>query len=587
MSAFPHSEQTEFLGSLEAPYRESLEGLRASNVIPRLTERDATLWKSDPAHARVIGNRLGWLDLPAWLAERAPELADFSAQVRADGFTRVLLLGMGGSSLAPEVLKRCMTAGPGAPILDVLDSTDPAAVRSAEASAHLDRTLFLVASKSGTTIETMSQYKYFRGRLEREGVEHAGAQFVAITDPGSPLEAQGQADGFRRVFLNPPDVGGRYSALSYFGMVPAALLNLDLRSLAARAVAARDQSLDPDPERNSALRLGALLGAAARGGRDKLTILTAPFLRPVGFWIEQLLAESTGKEGTGIVPVEGEPLGAAHHYGADRLFVSIELEGQPAPDLERLEREITRSGATWIRVRLADKDQIAGEFFRWEVATAVAGAVLRIDPFDEPNVQESKDATKRILERFLDTGAFPVPEPSGNDLGIEISAEAPLWSRLIEGTPGHPSLEMVLNRFLALARPGDYVAFLAFVERNATSEASFALMRRAIRNALRVPALQGYGPRYLHSIGQLFKGGPKTGLFVVLTAAPESDVPIPGSPFTFGQLETAQALGDFESLAAHGKPVLRLHMAGGSPKGLSVVDAAIERAIAAATSAGA
>jgi transaldolase/glucose-6-phosphate isomerase len=586
MSALRH-EQAELLGSLEAPYRETVAGLVASNAVARIVARDATLWKSDPDHARVIGNRLGWLDLPEWLGARVDELTAFSAEARADGFTRVLLLGMGGSSLAPEVLKRCMTAGPGAPILDVLDSTDPGQVRATESGAHLDRTLFLVASKSGSTIETLSQYKYFRSRLERERTERPGAAFVAITDPGSPLEAQAKADGFRRVFLNPSDVGGRYSALSYFGMVPAALLNLDLRTLAERAMTARQESLDPDPARNSALRLGALLGAAARGGRDKLTILTAPFLRPLGFWIEQLIAESTGKEGTGIVPVEGEPLGASHHYGADRLFVSIELDGEPAPDLERLEREITRSGATWIRIRLADRDQIAAEFFRWEVATAIAGAVLRIDPFDEPNVQESKDATKRILERFLDTGAFPVPEPAGRDLGVEISAEAPLWSRLIEGTPGHPSLEMVLHRFLTLARPGDYVALLAFVERTATSEASFALMRRAIRNALRVPVLQGYGPRYLHSIGQLYKGGPKTGHFIVLTGEPESDLPIPGSPFTFGQLETAQALGDFESLAAHGRPVLRLHMTAGAAKGLSVVDAAIERAIVAATGAGA
>jgi glucose-6-phosphate isomerase len=585
MSRPVHEPQSEFLGSLEGPYRQALESLVSSDAIARLAARDATLWKSDPAHAAVIGNRLGWLDLPAWLQERAGELTAFSADVRAAGFTRVLLLGMGGSSLAPEVLKRCMTAGPGAPILDVLDSTDPAAVRSAEGAARLDHTFFLVASKSGTTLETLSQYRYFRGRLELEGAARPGAQFAAITDAGSPLEAQAAADGFRRVFRNPPDVGGRYSALSYFGMVPAALLNLDVRALAARAAAARAEYLAPDPEGNAALRLGALLGAAARGGRDKLTILTAPLLRPVGFWIEQLVAESTGKEGTGIVPVEGEPLGAAHHYGADRLFVSIELEGEPPPDLEKLEREITRSGAAWVRIRLPDKDQIAAEFYRWEVATAVAGSVLRIDPFDEPNVQESKEASKRILERFLDTGAFPVAEPAARDLGIEISADEGLWARLMEGSPAHPSLEMVLNRFLALARPGEYVALLAFLERTATSEASFALMRRAVRNALRVPALQGYGPRYLHSIGQLFKGGPKTGLFIVMTAEPESDLPIPGSPFTFGQLETAQALGDLESLAAHGKPALRLHLTGGAANGLSVVDAAIERAIAAATSA--
>lgn len=579
------TKQTESPGSLEDSYRETLESLRASDAIGRIVTRDPSLWKDDPAHARVIRNRLGWLDEPARLRGRIRELASFSAEVRAAGFTRVLLLGMGGSSLAPEVLKRCLLPGPGAPIVDVLDSTDPAAVRDAEGGARLDRTFFVVASKSGTTLETLAQYRYFRASLDATGVRDAGARFAAITDPGSPLESFAKTEGFRRVFLNPADIGGRYSALSYFGMVPAALLNLDLAGLAARAEAAREESLSPDPERNSALRLGALLGAAARGGRDKLTILTAPFLRPVGFWIEQLVAESTGKEGMGVIPVEGEPLGASHHYGADRIYVSIELEGEPVPDLERLERELVRSGAAWVRIVLSDRDQIAAEFFRWEVATAVLGAVLRIDPFDEPNVQESKDRTRRILEEFERTGSLPAGEPAGRDLGIEIFAEPDFWSRIVEGTPAHPSLEMVLQRFLGRARAGEYVALLAYLPRNAASEASFALMRRAIRNALRVPVLQGYGPRYLHSIGQLYKGGPGTGLFLLLTAAGEIDLPVPGSPWTFGEVEMAQALGDAASLESRGKPVLRLHLTRGAEAGLEALGAAVERAIAASLQA--
>ncbi|HET7497568.1 MAG TPA: transaldolase [Candidatus Eisenbacteria bacterium] len=576
------TQQTELLGSLEGAYRETLESLRNGDAVARLFARDASLWKDDPAHAAVIRNRLGWLDEPGRLRGRIAELQVFSADVRAASFTRVLLLGMGGSSLAPEVLKRCMTPGPGAPILDVLDATDPDAIRSAEAGARLDRTFFLVSSKSGTTLETLSQYRFFRSRLEGAGIADAGSRFAAITDPGSPLEALARAEGFRKIFRNPSDIGGRYSALSYFGMVPAALLNLDLSALAARAEAAREDSLSPDPVRNGALRLGALLGAAAREGRDKLTILTAPFLRPVGFWIEQLIAESTGKEAKGIVPVEGEPLGAAHHYGADRVFVSIELEGEPVPDLERLSGELSRSGAAWVRIVLPGRDSIAGEFFRWEVATSFAGAVLRIDPFDEPNVQESKDNTKRILDQFTTAGVMPAGQPVARDLGIEVYAEADFWSRIVEGSPAHPSLEMVLHRFLTRARAGEYVALLAFMERTAASEASFALIRRAIRNALRVPVLQGYGPRYLHSIGQLFKGGPRTGLFLVLTASGETDLPIPGSPYTFGQVETAQALGDLASLASRGKPALRLHMTQGAQAGLEALGAAVERAIAAA-----
>ena len=580
-----HVLQTETLGALKDSVSQTLASLRDSDAIHRLATRDATLWKEDAAHGAIIRNRLGWLEAPDWLKEHIAELTAFSADVRRARFTRVLLLGMGGSSLAPEVIKRCMTPGPGAPILDVLDSTDPSSIRAVEAGGRLDRTFFLVASKSGTTLETLSQYRYFRSRLEATGVAEPGTHFAAVTDPGSPLQSLASAEGFSRAFLNPPDIGGRYSALSYFGMVPAALLNLDLGAIAACTEAARDESLSSDISRNGALRLGALLGAAARGGRDKLTILTAPFLRPVGFWIEQLIAESTGKEGTGIVPVEGEPLGAAHHYGADRVFVSIELEGETVSDLEKLERDVTRAGAAWVRIRLADRDQIPGEFYRWEVATAIAGSVLGIDPFDEPNVQESKDNTKQLLERFRESGSMPGADPIAQDRSVEIGADRALWSRLMAGSPAHPSLEMVLHRFLALARPGSYVAILAYLERSAATEASLALMRRAIRNALHVPVLAGYGPRYLHSIGQLYKGGPKTGIFLILTTQTESDLPIPGSPYTFGQVETAQALGDLASLASHGKAALRLHLAAGAAPGLETVGSAVERAIAATTHA--
>ena len=342
--AGPFVRQTEHLGSLEAATQDAIKNLSDQDAIARIAARGANLWKDDSAHAAIIRNRLGWLDLPAWLRSHVDELERFSSEVRAQGFTHVLLLGMGGSSLAPEVLQRCLRAGPGAPTLDVLDATDPAAVMSAEAAARLERTFFIVASKSGSTLETRSQYRYFRSLVEKAGLPNPGARFVAVTDPGSSLERLANEEGFRRAFLNPSDIGGRYSALSYFGMVPAALLELDLDALATRAERARQESLSPLPERNGALRLGALLGAAARGGRDKLTILTTPTLRPLGYWIEQLVAESTGKEGTGIVPVEGEPLGASHHYGADRVFVSIRLEGESAPDLERLESEVSRAG---------------------------------------------------------------------------------------------------------------------------------------------------------------------------------------------------------------------------------------------------
>ena len=572
--------QVETLGTFEPHFREALDELSRTRALQRLVERDPTLWKSDEAHAAVIRNRLGWLDAPQWLAGKIDELDAFSAEIRNAGFTRVLLLGMGGSSLAPEVFQIVSIAGPGAPTLDVLDSTDPATIDDIEAASRLDRTFFLVSSKSGKTIETLSQYAYMRHRLEASKIQNPGLRFAAVTDEGSPLDRLARDEGFRRVFRNPGDIGGRYSALSYFGMVPAALLGLDLRVLHARAAAARKESLEVESA-HGALRLGAYLGGGARSGRNKLTIETAKALRPLGYWIEQLVAESTGKEHTGVVPIEGEPLGPTHHYGEDRLFLTLRLQGEPEPDLDRLEGEWTRTGAPWLRIDLPDRDAIAGEFYRWEVAVALAGALLHIDPFDEPNVQESKDATQRILDELAKAGRLPTGEPRAQSGGIEIYATNDVWKRIETDIPSMPSLEMILNRFLGLAAPHSYLAVLAFIERTAASEASFALLRRAIRNAIHIPVLQGYGPRYLHSIGQLYKGGPDEGMFLILTTEHKTDLPIPGKPFTFGQLENAQALGDYEALAAHGRPALRLHFSRGVDAGLATLTAAVERALSA------
>jgi glucose-6-phosphate isomerase len=575
----PRTIQSELPGALEEEFREALAELQGRRAIERLRERDPGLWKDDPGHAAVIRNRLGWLDAPPWLESRLPELHSFADEVRQNGFTRVLLLGMGGSSLAPEVLQSVCTAGPGSPTLEVLDSTVPAAIQALEGASRLDRTFFLVSSKSGKTIETMSQYRYFRDRLSSSGIESSGRQFAAITDAGSPLERVAEAEEFRHVFRNPPDVGGRYSALTYFGMVPAALLGLDLIGLAERARVARTESLSPSPSENGALRLAALLGAAARRGRDKLTLVLSPRLRAFGYWIEQLVAESTGKEGTGVIPVEGEPLGPIHHYGGDRILVTISLRGAPDPDLAHLESEWSRSGAPLATIELPDRDAVAGEFVRWEVATALLGALLEIDPFDEPNVQESKDATGRVLSTLEQTGAFPREEARARDEEVEIYAPESVWGKIQAGAPSMPSLERILSRFLSLATEGDYVAILAFLDRSASAEASFALFRRAIRNALHLPVLQGYGPRYLHSIGQLYKGGPKRGLFLVLTAPDRTDLAIPGQHYSFSQLKTAQALGDFEALDAHSKPVLRLHLLRGAEAGLSSLAQAAERAL--------
>ena len=576
---------SELGGEIDAAYRAALDSLVREDAVGRLFRRDATLWKKDPEHQKIILNRLGWLDSPRWLRDHIPELTAFAAEIRTEGFTRVLLLGMGGSSLAPEVLALVMRGAPGAPTLEVLDSTDPAAVRHAESSHRLDRTFFLVSSKSGRTIETLSQYRYFRTRLEETKVADAARRFAAITDPGSALDRLAREEGLRQVFLNPQDIGGRYSALSYFGMVPAALLGIHLEGFAERAARAAEEAASPEPARNDALRLGAFLGAAAKAGRDKLTLLTSPTLRPLGYWIEQLLAESTGKEGRGIVPVEGEPPGFARYYSSDRCFVSITLAYEPAPERSSLGAELRQAGAPWVEITLTDRTELAAQFYRWEVATALAGATLEIDPFDEPNVQESKDNTAAILAEVERTGKPPTGEPRSREDRVAVFASETLWSALTSKTPGHPSLEMLLGRFLALKKPNDYLAILAYLERTAATESSFAQLRREIRDAVRIPVLQGYGPRYLHSIGQLFKGGPETGMFLQITTEEAQDLPIPGSRVTFGKLELAQALGDFRSLDSRGKPALRLHISGSVAEGLATIAHAVERALVALTPA--
>ena len=576
---------SEFPGDADAAYRETLDTLVREDAIGRLCRRDPTLWNEDPDHHKIILNRLGWLDSPRWLRGKIDELTSFAAEIRSEGFTRVLLLGMGGSSLAPEVLAEVMRADPGAPTLETLDSTDPAAIRNAEASHRLDHTFFLVSSKSGRTIETLSQYRYFRTRLQEMKAKDLKRRFAAITDKDSALDRLAGEEGMRRVFLNPADIGGRYSALSYFGMVPAALLGLDLESFAERATRAAEDCSSPDPARNVVLRIGALLGAAAKAGRDKLTLLTPPSLRPLGYWIEQLVAESTGKEGRGIVPVEGEPPGFARYYSPDRCFVSISVAAEPVPELATLGAELRQTGAPWIEITLPDRAELAAEFYRWETATAIAGAVLGIDPFDEPNVQEGKDNTASILAEIEKTGEVPAGEPRSREEGLEVYASDRLWGTLTSNTPGHPSLEMLLGRFFALKKPGDYLAILAYLERTAATESAFAQLRREIRDAVRIPVLQGYGPRYLHSIGQLYKGGPKSGMFLEITAAAGQDLPIPQSRVTFGKLELAQALGDLRALEARGKPALRLHIAGSVTQGLATIAQAVERALVAISAA--
>jgi glucose-6-phosphate isomerase len=480
---------------------ERLRRLAKDEVIPRLWRGDHTVWRDDP---REIADRLGWLAAPHRSRALVPELRAFAREVAGEGLTHAVLLGMGGSSLAPEVLHRTLGVVPGMLELVVLDTTHPDAIAAIERDVPLDRALFVVSSKSGTTIETRSHMAYFLETVRRPDL------FVAVTDPGTPLESDALAAGFRRVFSAPKDVGGRYSALTVFGLLPAALIGADLDALlasAGRAAAACGPTVTV--EANPGAVVGTIAGEAARGGRDKLTLHLDRATSPIGAWIEQLVAESTGKEGTGIVPVDGEPPAAMHAHGTDRMFLS--LDGQPR-------------GEPWARLPLAEPAELGAAFFVLEFATAVAGHVLGIHPFDQPDVQRAKDRTSEMLDR----GDGPT-EPPGD-----------------------------LDAALADVRPGDYVAIQAFL---APSEATWDRLQAArgrLRDRLGVATTLGYGPRYLHSTGQLHKGGPDTGVFLQVTGEPEEDRPIPGRSFTFGRLIGAQAAGDLAALRERGRRVARV-----------------------------
>ena len=485
------------LGSLAESVQKRLAEMEKAEVPRRIWALDHTVWKPDPTE---IADRLGWLSLPEKMHDQVDQLQNFAESCA--GYDRIVLLGMGGSSLAPEVFSKTF----GGKSLTALDTTHPEAVLGVEKSGDLGSTLFIVASKSGGTVETLSHFAYFFDKVRD------GSQFVAITDPGTPLEALARAKGFRRVFLNPADIGGRYSALSYFGLVPAALIGMDLDALldSAEEMACACADCVPVAE-NPGLWLGALIGEAAIAGRDKLTLLLPEEISAFGAWLEQLIAESTGKEGSGIVPVAGEPEGAPDVYGDDRLFVSLGVETALEPSVV-----IPFDGA----------EKLGAEFFRWEFATAVAGHVLGIHPFDQPNVQEAKDATRRLL----DEEALP-PEPY-DDLGA----------------------------LLEKVRPGDYLAIQAYLPRTQENETKLQAARVRLRDRLRVATTVGFGPRFLHSTGQLHKVGPATGVFIQVVDEPSVDLPIPGKPYTFRRLLDAQSAGDLQALRARGRRVARVRL---------------------------
>lgn len=517
----------------------TFDKLQRHNVIERIWQKDHTVWKPD---ADEIANRLGWLDIPSVMRERLVELSEFSHSLKEERFRDVVLLGMGGSSLGPEVLKQTFGSLPGYPKLTILDSTVPDCIRTVQDSINLKKTLFIVASKSGTTIEPLSLFQYFREMAEtRLGTVEARRNFVTITDNGTPLARQAEEDGFRRLFLNPSDIGGRYSVLSYFGLVPAAAMGLDLASLVDSAVRMKTRCRrHEDLSRNPGVVLGVITGHSVLSGRDKLTLVTSPSIRSFGLWVEQLLAESIGKEGTGIIPIMGEPLVKPNYYGEDRLFIHLRLAEDDNAEIDTAIDKIRVSGYPVIRLDMQNLYDLGAEFFRWEFATAVAGAILDVQPFDQPDVDSAKKATDHVLEEFLTSGKLKDEE-------------------LILSFPD----------LLAQAARGRYLAILAYLNESPELEKDVSDIRHMIVERYGIATTFGYGPRYLHSTGQLHKGGPDTGLFLQIIQPHDWDNPIPGKPYSFGSLANAQALGDLKTLLSLHRSVARIDL--DSEKALSQV----------------
>lgn len=554
----------------------NLDDWRAAGKVRRLWQRDATLWSGTDE-----SQWLGWLDVADDQVGQAQNLRKLADEVRSAGFTHILLLGMGGSSLCPEVLKMTFGKMAGFPELHVLDSTDPAQVKAFEEKIDLSRTLFIVSSKSGSTLEPniFKQY-FFELAKQALGAERAGSHFIAITDPGSKMQQVAENDRFRHIFFGVPSIGGRYSALSNFGMVPAAAIGIDIRKFLDRTQEMIHACMSCVPvEENPGVVLGAILGTAARQGRDKVTLVTSPAISGLGAWLEQLLAESTGKEGHGIIPVDREQLASPEVYGNDRVFVYITLEGASDPVLEAKIAALENAGQPVVRISVADIYDLGQEFFRWEIATAVAGSILGINAFNQPDVEASKVATRNLTSQYEKTGALPAEEPVLEENGMLLFTDPANAAALAKGAGKDKSLAGYLRAHLNRLSAGDYFALLGYIEMNSEHEALLQAIRTAVRDRKKTATCLGFGPRFLHSTGQAYKGGPNSGVFLQVTCDDAVDLPVPGQKYTFGIVKAAQARGDFQVLVERKRRALRIHLGTDLRKGLANLAAAVNEAL--------
>jgi transaldolase/glucose-6-phosphate isomerase len=537
-----------------------------------LWEKDASLWTG-----RDEASWLGWVDIVGEQIRGLAPLQALQAEAAGEKLDHAVLLGMGGSSLCPEVLRETFGRQPGFPELLVLDSTDPAQVKGIEDRIDLERTLFIVSSKSGSTLEPNIFKAYFFDRVSRAlGPERAAKRFVAVTDPGSSLDKEARAQGLRHVFAGVPSIGGRYSALSNFGLVPAAVIGLDLpRFLAAAERMTKACAPAVPAADNPGLVLGTVLGAAARRGIDKLTLVVSPGLYDLGAWLEQLIAESTGKQGKAIIPVDRERLASPSAYGEDRLFAYVRLASAPDPAQDAGVLALEKAGRPVVRVEVPDLYALAGELFQWEVATAVAGSLLGINPFDQPDVEASKVATRALTDEYEKAGHLPAEKPFFEGSGMKLFADEKNAAAILG-----PTLGARLRSHFSRLKDGDYLALLAYLPMTAQNEEALQAMRHAVRDARKVATCLGFGPRFLHSTGQAYKGGPDSGVFLQVTCDDAVDLPVPGKRYTFGVVKAAQARGDFQVLADRGRRALRVHLGPDVAAGLRSLGEALKEAVA-------
>ncbi|HEX8266598.1 MAG TPA: bifunctional transaldolase/phosoglucose isomerase [Pyrinomonadaceae bacterium] len=541
---------------LRRAVEQELSDWNRENKTERLWAKDAGLWTNEDE-----AKWLGWLSIVEKQRDEIARIENFQNEVRQRGFSHILLLGMGGSSLAPEVLSFTFGKQDGFPEFHILDSTAPAQVRAVEEKIDLANTLFIVASKSGSTLEPNCFKQYFFERVaETVGRENAGKQFVAITDPNSKMQRVAERDGFWRIFFGLPEIGGRFSVLSDFGMIPAAAMGLNAGEFLNRAALMVEACQNADAEKNPGVMLGAILGAAHRSGRDKLTIFTSPQIFDLGAWLEQLIAESTGKNGVAIIPIDGEEILPIGNYGDDRIFVHLKLEGSRNPHEDAAIEALVRAGQPVVEINLPDAGNLGQEFFRWEIATAVAGSVMQINPFNQPDVEAAKIEARKITEEYEKTGELPEETAFFEENGIKLFTDARNLAELDALLAGEKSLTNYLRAHFARIKADDYFALLAYLEMNAESFQILSNLRHWVLENYRAATCLGFGPRFLHSTGQAYKGGANNGIFLQITSDDTVDFPVPEQNFTFGVVKAAQARGDFQVLLDRSRRALRVHL---------------------------